>query len=61
MLNASTIKALLEKPEFRGNVTVGKVFRVIQAFVENDESVTEVAKRFDLDERMVSLLKMCVK
>lgn len=61
MLNASTIKALLEKPEFRGNVTVGKVFRVIQAFVENDESVTEVVKRFDLDERMVSLLKMCVK
>lgn len=61
LLNASIIKALLDKPEFRGNVTVGKVFKVIQAFVENDESVTEVAKRFDLDEGMVNLLKMCVK
>lgn len=60
-LNASIIKALLDKQEFRGNVTVGKVFKVIQAFIENDESVTEVAKRLGLDEGMVNLLKMYVK
>lgn len=60
-LNASIIKALLDKPEFRGNVTVGKVFKVIQAFLNNDEPVTDVAKRFDLDEGMVKLLKTCVK
>ena len=61
LLNASIIKTLLDKQEFRGNVTVGKVFKVIQTFIENDESVTEVAKRFNLDEGMVNLLKMCIK
>lgn len=60
-LNASIIKALLDKPEFKRNVTVGKVFKVILAFVENDEPVADVAKHFDLDEGMVKLLKMYVK
>jgi ADP-ribosylglycohydrolase len=60
-LNAVIIKTLLEKPEFKGNITVGKVFKVIQTFIENDEPVADVAKRFELDERMVNLLKMCVK
>ncbi len=61
LLNASIIKTLLDKQEFRGKVTVGKVFKVIQTLIENDESVTEVAKRFDLDEGMVNLLKMYIK
>lgn len=61
MMNASIIEDLLDNPEFKRNVTVGKVFKVIKEFVENDESVADVAKRFDLDEGMVEILKECVK
>lgn len=61
ILNASIVKALLDKPEFKSTITVGKVFKVIQAFVANDEQVADVAKRFDLDEGMVNLIKTYVK
>ena len=60
-LNTSIINALLEKPEFKSNITVGKFFKVIRAFLDGDEPVAEVAKRFGLDDGMVNLIKMCVK
>lgn len=60
-LKASTIKELLDKPEFKGNITVGKTFKIIQAFIENDETIIDIAKRFDVNEKMVELLKMCIK
>lgn len=61
ILNASMIKELLDKPEFKGNITVGKTFKIIQAFIENDEIIIDIAKRFDVNEKMVELLKMCIK
>lgn len=61
ILSSGAIEILLDKPEFRSNVTVGKVIKIIQAFLAKDLPVSTVAKRFDLDEGMVSLIKKCVK
>lgn len=60
-LTAEVIKTLLEKPEFKSNISVGKAFKVIRAFIEKDEPVAETAKQFGLDEEMATLIKMCVK
>jgi hypothetical protein len=60
-LTSGIIRTLLETPEFKSNITIGKVLKVIQAFIENDETVTDVARHLDIDETMVNLIKACVK
>ncbi len=60
-LDSATIMAMLDNPEFKNNITVGKVFRVVQALLESNDSAIDIARRFELDERMVDLIRMCVK
>ncbi|MDR1735754.1 MAG: ADP-ribosylglycohydrolase family protein [Oscillospiraceae bacterium] len=61
MLDSRIIESLLEKPAFKTNITIGKVLRIVLAFIEKNENVADVAKRFDLNEEMVKLIKMCIK
>ncbi len=61
VLDSATIKVLLENPEFKNNITVGKVFKVVQAFLESEDSAADIAWCFELDEVMVNLIRACVK
>lgn len=61
VLDYATINALLENPEFKNNITVGKVFKVVQAFLESEDSAADIARFFELDEVMVNLIRACVK
>lgn len=61
ILNSDIIRALLDKPEFKKNITVGKVLKVIQALTETDDTSASVARQFELDEAMVNLIRICIK
>lgn len=60
-LTSNEIITLLEKPEFKNTTTIGKVLRVILALIDNNESVSNIAKRLKVDEDMVNLIKKCIK
>jgi predicted transcriptional regulator len=51
---------LLDKPEFNVKTTIGKIFKVIQALLESDDSCSVIANRYKLDETMVVLIKTYV-
>ncbi|MCL2045816.1 MAG: ADP-ribosylglycohydrolase family protein [Oscillospiraceae bacterium] len=61
ILNSTIIKTLFEKPEFKENITVGKVLKVIKALIETDDDITTVANHYKLDEAMIELIRACIK
>ena len=61
VLDSASIKTLLKNPEFKNNITVGKVLKVVQALLESEDSAADIARYFELDEVMVNLIRACVK
>ena len=62
VLDPGAIQTLLEnKAEFKENVTVGKVLKVVQALMETEDTNANIAKRCKLDENMVKLLREWIK
>ncbi|MCL2703858.1 MAG: ADP-ribosylglycohydrolase family protein [Defluviitaleaceae bacterium] len=61
VLNTAVIDTLLNNSQFKKNITIGKVLKIIQALVKNNESVSAVARRFEVDEAMAELIKSCIK
>lgn len=60
-ITSNEIKTLLENPQFKNNTTIGKVFHVILAIIDNNESVSNIAKRLKVDEGLVYLIKRYIK
>lgn len=61
LLNSSNIETLFEKPDFKESITVGKVLKIIQALIEDKESIELISKRYKVDAEMIRLLKKCVR
>ena len=56
-LTNTIINALLAKSEFKQTKTVGKIFKVIQALIEDQNSPEVISKQFNVDLAMVELLQ----
>lgn len=57
VLNITNIESLICNSQFKQSLTVGKVIKIIQVLIENDESSVSIAKKFKVDQSMVDLLK----
>jgi len=60
VLNGDSIKNLLDNPQFKNNITVGKVLKIIQALMEGNKATDVIAKQFEVEQAMVALIKACV-
>jgi ADP-ribosylglycohydrolase len=61
VLDSNAIAALLSNPQFKNNITVGKVMKIIQALLGGDEGNDTLAKRFKVEKTMIDLMKGFVK
>lgn len=60
VLNLSDIIYLLENPQFKTNITIGKVLNIIRSLIENKLPCDEIAKKFKIEQSMVEVLKQYV-
>lgn len=60
-LNSAIITALLAKPDFKEGITVGKTLKIIQALIDDKDSIEMISKRYKVDSAMIQLLRECVK
>lgn len=56
-LDAERITALLGDPQFKKNITVGKMLRVIQVLIADNMTIESIAKRYEIESTMVALIK----
>ena len=61
ILNSDSITDLLNNPQFKNNITIGKVLKIIQALIANDQSKQAIAKRFEITPEMVTLICSYIK
>jgi ADP-ribosylglycohydrolase len=61
VLDSNAIAALLSNPQFKNNLTVGKVMKIIQVLLNGDEASDILAKRFKVEKTMIDLIKGFVK
>lgn len=57
VLDSTNIESLISSSQFKQSLTVGKVIKIIQVLIENNEPSDSIAKRFKVDQSMVDLLK----
>lgn len=61
VLNNAIIETLLEKPDFKESITVGKVLKIIQELIMEKDSIEAISKRYKVDAAMIELLRKCMK
>lgn len=61
VLSTEDIENLIYNPQFKKSVTIGKVMKIIQFLIENDETSDTVAQKFNVDSTMVNILKELIK
>lgn len=57
VLDRNSIAALLGNAQFKNNITVGKVLKIIQALIEGKSTIESIAKKFEVELAMVELIK----
>ncbi|MHB8066200.1 MAG: ADP-ribosylglycohydrolase family protein, partial [Ruminiclostridium sp.] len=61
VLDSNAVAALLSNPQFKNNITVGKVMKIIQALLDGDKASDILAKQFEVEKAMIDLIKGFVK
>ena len=59
-LDAERITALLGDPQFKKNITIGKVLQVIQVLITDNKAIESIAKRYEIEPTMVALINKYV-
>ena len=61
VLNATDIDDMLNNPNFKKNITVGKVIKVIDALINSNQTSESISKKLDIDCTMVNLIRNYIK
>ena len=61
ILDSNDVAALLGNPQFKNNITVGKVMKIIQALIDSEKASDVLANQFEVEQVMVDLIKGFVK
>ena len=61
ILDSNDVAALLGNPQFKNNITVGKVMKIIQALIDSEKASDVLANQFEVEQVMVDLIKSFVK
>ena len=59
--DSNDVAALLGNPQFKNNITVGKVMKIIQALIDSEKASDVLANQFEVEQVMVDLIKGFVK
>lgn len=60
ILDNKSIKSLLNNPQFKQTITIGKILKIIQILIEGDEASDILAKKFQIEPAMINLIKDCM-
>lgn len=61
ILNSTAIMSLLNNPNFKQNITIGKVLKIIHFLMEGKASTPYVAKKFEVSKEFVEIIKSCIQ
>lgn len=61
VLDSNAVASLLSNPQFKNNITVGKVMKIIQVLLDGDKASDILAKRFEVEKAMIDIIKGFVK
>lgn len=53
--------SLLNNPNFKQNITIGKVLKIIHFLMEGKASTPYVAKKFEVSKEFVEIIKSCIQ
>ena len=61
ILNSTAVMSLLNNPDFKQNITIGKVLKIIHFLMERKASTPYVAKKFEVSKEFVEIIKSCIQ
>ena len=61
ILNSTAVMSLLNNPNFKQNITIGKVLKIIHFLMEGKASTLYVAKKFEVSKEFVEIIKSCIQ
>ena len=61
ILNSTAVMSLLNNPNFKQNITIGKVLKIIHFLMEGKASTPCVAKKFEVSKEFVEIIKSCIQ
>lgn len=53
MLNSTDISELLGNPEFKTNITIGKVLKIIEDLIDGKETSKNLSKKYKVDQLFI--------
>ena len=60
-LNSTAVMSLLNNPNFKQNITIGKVLKIIHFLMEGKASTFYIAKKFEVSKEFVEIIKSCIQ
>ena len=61
ILNSTAVMSLLNNPNFKQNIPIGKVLKIIHFLMEGKASTPYVAKKFEVSKEFVEIIKSCIQ
>lgn len=61
VLDLATVISLLNNLNFKQNITIGKVLKIIRYLMENETSTAYVAKKFEVSQKFVEIIESCIQ
>lgn len=60
-LDSASIATMLESPQFKTNITVGKFLKIISVLMESGKTSENIAKQFNVEKAFVDLIKTYIR
>ena len=61
ILNPTAVMGLLNNPNFKQNITIGKVLKIIHFLMKGNDSTSYVAKKFGVSKEFVEIIRSCIQ
>lgn len=61
VLDSNAIATLISNPQFKNNITIGKVLKIIQVLLVGDQASDILANQFEVEKVMIDLIKVFVR
>ena len=61
VLSSSSIELLLNNPNFKKSITIGKVLKIISSILEGNKATSSIAKKFNVPQEVVEMINSCIQ
>ena len=59
-MDETSIADLLGNPQFKTNITIGKVLKIVRALIDGNKASAAIAKQYEVEQAIVDLIKIHV-